>query len=147
MIGKFLNLLILYNNSVFNVFRQVECGVFAPDTRKGEVHMDFAIEVKLGYSMIELQVLGSMLQYLNLKPSYKVLVVSCATGYTDSLVRSMGCEIIGIEPDESLFDSIIFDGAICIFMKYKQQLEKEVLGQAVQPCLQAFLSKKEFKFC
>lgn len=79
---------------------------FVPAPLSPLAYLDKAIRVDAGGAearyLLAPMVLARMIQTLAVKPGERVLDYACATGYSSAVLRHMGAEVVGVEPDTTL---------------------------------------------
>lgn len=76
---------------------------FVPAAQRGMAYLDLDLEIGVSKRfLIKPVVVGRMLQAAEIKPSAKVLVVGCATGYVAAVVAHLAKDVVVTEPDPAL---------------------------------------------
>lgn len=79
---------------------------FVPPQLSALAYLDKGIRVDNGGAeprfLLPPMVLARMIQTLAVKPGERVLDYACATGYSSAVLRDMGAEVVGVEPDATL---------------------------------------------
>lgn len=78
---------------------------FVPANLKPIAYLDLDIDVGSGGNkryLLKPFVLAKLLQAADIKPTDKVLVVGCATGYSAAVLSKLSAEVVATEPDADL---------------------------------------------
>ncbi|MGO4715413.1 protein-L-isoaspartate O-methyltransferase family protein [Bradyrhizobium sp. 2TAF24] len=79
---------------------------FVPDEQRGMAYLDLDLAVSEGAGgkryLIKPVVIAKMLQAAEIKPTDRVLVVGCATGYAAALAARLAAEVVATEADQAL---------------------------------------------
>jgi len=78
---------------------------FVPQEQRGLAYLDLDLDVSEGTGkryLIKPMVIAKMLQAAEIKPTDRVLVVGCATGYAAALVARLAAEVVATEADPVL---------------------------------------------
>jgi protein-L-isoaspartate(D-aspartate) O-methyltransferase len=79
---------------------------FVPETRRAVAYLDLDLDVSEGGSakrcLIKPAVLAKMLQAAEIKPTDRVLVVGCASGYAAAVIAQFAGQVMATESDAAL---------------------------------------------
>lgn len=76
---------------------------FVPAAQRGMAYIDLDLEIGTsGRFLIKPVVVARLLQAADIKPTDRVLVVGCATGYVAAVVAHLATEVVATEPDPAL---------------------------------------------
>lgn len=76
---------------------------FVPAAQSGMAYLDLDLEIGASKRfLIKPVVVGRMLQAAEIKPTDRVLVVGCATGYVAAVAAHLAKQVVATEPDPAL---------------------------------------------
>jgi len=78
---------------------------FVPDAKRALAYLDLDLDVADGVTgrfLIKLMLTARLLQAAQIKPTDKVLIVGCATGYVAALAARLAAKVVATESDSAL---------------------------------------------